>query len=643
MFEKMSSAAKIGTVEIRNRFIMPAMKSDMTSPDRKVTQTLIDYYTERAKGGFGLLITEYCLIDPSGAGIPHQLSCYDDVFIPGLKKLTQSVHDAGAKMFMQLHHAGRSTMEEVTGMPTVAPSAIASPIFGTMPRALTIEEIRNLIQKYISGAVRAQKSGFDGVEVQCGHGYLIGQFLSPFSNKRTDEYGGNLNGRMQFGLEVLRGIKEACGSDFPVSIRISGQEHVAGGTTIEDSMAFARACEQNGADAIHVSTGSMDSLEYLCAPTNIPNGFNLPDVAAVKRAVSIPVIGVGRIVDPAMAEAAVTAGTCDFVAFGRASIADPHLPKKAMAGEVDDICPCVGCLTRCWGIPGIDGDTRVSCMMDPFTGHESSLQFHITQTPKNIVIVGAGPAGLETAWIAALRGHKVTVLEKEDHCGGQLWLASIAPGKTDFARATKFHLTMCNKYGVDIRLNTEADAETVKALNPDKVILATGAVPTQIPLNVRDNLPVVNAFDVLSGKKTLKGKVLVIGGGMVGLETAEYAASLNHSTAIVEMLNAVGNGLTGAHLQFILQNLETHHVEIYTQTGVKSLGKDGIICTKKNGTEVTLEGFDMVVTAVGTKAYNPLEAELKEIYSDLCVIGDAQKPSRAYAAIEEGARLALTI
>lgn len=641
MFDNIFSKGKIGTLEIKNRLIMPAMKSDMTSSDRKVTDRVIDYYVARAKGGFGLLISEYCLVDPEGAAIPHQMSVYSDVFLPGLTKLASAVHEAGAKMFLQLHHAGRETTPGSTGgTQPVAPSAIPSPIFCCMPRELTVDEIKAIVVHFGDAAERAKKAGFDGVELQMGHGYLVGQFLSPAVNKRVDEYGGNLEGRMKFGLEILKTVKERCGSDFPVSIRISGDEHVPGGININESCVFARACEALGADAIHVSTGAMASLEYLAAPTNVSNGFNLENAAIVKRAVKIPVIAVGRVTEAALADRTVGDGIADFVSMGRASIADPELPNKAKEGRVDEICPCVGCLTRCWGTPGVTGDGHVSCMMNPFAGNEDVLKIESTSEPQNIVIVGAGPAGLETAWIAAARGHKVTVLEKEAVCGGQLLVASIAPGKNEFGRAVKYHITMCKKYGVDLRMNTEATAEMICGMSPDKVILATGAVASKLKVDAGD-IPVVGAFDVLKGNVLLGGKVMIVGAGMVGLEVAEYAAAQGRKATVVEMQAEVGNGVTGAHLHFILKNLEASKVEICTETKIDSASTDGIICDTPEGKRV-FRGYDMIVTAVGTKAYNPLEEALKEKI-DCVVIGDAVKPSRAYAAIETGARLALEL
>ena len=642
MYHNMFQAGKIGNVDIKNRFVMPAMKSDYTGPDRKVNRQVIDYYVARAKGGFGLLITEYCLVDPKGAAISHQMSVYSDEFLPGLTELASAVHEAGAKIFLQLHHAGRETVSaNIGGLQPVSASAVASPIFGSMPRALSAEEIRDVIRFFGDAAERAKKAGFDGVELQSGHGYLLGQFLSPAVNKRTDEYGGSLEGRMKMPLDVLKTIKERCGRAFPVSVRISGVEYVPGGTTIDESAVFAKACEQAGADAIHVSAGSMASLEYLCAPTNIPNGFNLENAAVIKRAVKIPVIAVGRVVEPVMADRAVGDGMADFVSMGRASIADPELPNKAAKGRTDEICPCVGCLTRCWGTPGANGNTQVGCMMNPFTGNEGTMKLELADKKKRIVVVGAGPAGLEAAWIAAARGHEVTVLEKHSYCGGQLWLASVAPGKTEFARAVRYQVTMCRKYGVELRLSEEATAEKICTLKPDEVILATGAAAAELKLDTGE-IPLVSGFDILGGRMIPGSKLMIIGAGMVGLEVAEFAAAQGRKATVIEMQAEAGNGIGGAHLQFMLESLERAKVEICTETVIESVTNSGILCRMPEGRRL-FKGYDMIVAAVGTKSFNPLEAELRGKLDGVHVLGDAAKTGRAYAAIENGARLALSL
>lgn len=635
MSEKSFQKGKIGTLEIKNRFVMAPMGSHHADADHMVTQSMIDYYVARAKGGFGLLIVEYTCVDPEGLADSEQLGVYSDDMIPGLNKLATAVQEVGAKIFLQLQHCGRETSPNETGKQTVAPSPVPSPLYCNMPRALSVEEIQNIVERFSDAAVRAKKAGFDGVEVQMGHGYLLGQFLSPSSNKRIDEYGGSLNGRMKICLDVVKSIREKCGREFPLSCRISGDECVESGITIFDSEIIAQALEKVGADAIHVSIGSLANMDYMVAPTCVPAGFNNANIARIKNAVNIPVIGVGKINDSIMAETMLAEGVADFVSLGRAAIADPEFPNKAASGNLDEITPCVGCLTRCWGEPGIKNDRWRSCMMNPFAGYEGTMKIEKADKVEKIVVIGAGPAGMEYAWIAAARGHQVVLLEKEARVGGQLRIASIAPGKIDFGRGVKWLWTMCRKHGVDIRLETEADKEFVLSLKPDKIVVATGAKAVVPFLNVKD-IPCVTAFDVLEGKYMLGSKVLVLGGGMVGLETAEFAAVQGRVVTVVERLSNVGNGIGGAQLSFMMKSLKEKNVQLLTETTLLSADADGVLC-EQNGVRQTLTGYDMIVMAVGTRSENSLKTVMEETGIPVITFGDAVKPGRAYTAIEEAA------
>lgn len=642
MFQNILKKGYIGSVELKNRMIMPAMGSHHGTSDGKVNDELIEYYAARARGGFGLIIVEFTCIDPVGRALPGQLMVDTDDCIEGFKLLTDRIHQEGGKIFLQLQHSGRQTVSYFTGSQPVAPSPIPCPVNKELPKELTTQEIQVIVEKYGDAARRAKTAGFDGVEIHGAHGYLPAQFLSSYSNKRLDEYGGDIIGRSKFAIEIIKNIKKKCGLEFPVSFRISADERVENGRKPEETAIIAKYLEKAGADAIHVSTGVYASMKYMVAPANVPNGFNLDDTEVIKKSVTVPVIAVGRINDPSLADHVVEAGIADYVSLGRASLADPEFAKKVAEDRAEEISPCVGCLTRCGGAPGIDPDDHgVSCMINPFTGHELFMKIVPTASPKKIIVVGGGPAGLEAAWISAARGNDVTLYEKNTKLGGQVVPGNVPPAKHELARALRYYIKMCMKYGVDIQLGVEADAETIISGDPDEVILATGATPI-IPNIENEGITVVQAVDVLNGKVYAGNKSLIVGGGMVGLETAEYLLSLNKRATVVEMMEETGAGLNEHIKYFIYKTLKNGEVKLLTNTKVEKFTSDGIIASTPDG-QTQLTGYDTVILAIGTRAYNPLEEQLKSKIKSLHVIGDAVKSRRIVDAVEEAARLAVTI
>lgn len=641
MFNNSLKPCRIGKMELRNRFVMPPMGSCHASSDGSANDNFIAYYTERAKGGFSLLIMEITGIDPLAKAIAEQIMISDDKYIPGLKRLTDSVHSYGAKIVAQLHHAGRQTTRALlNGEQPVAPSAIPCPLLQSDPRELTTAEVYELIDKFIAAAVRAQKAGFDGVEVHGAHGYLITQFLSGFSNKRTDEFGGTFSKRCKFALDIIRGIKEKCGRAFPILFRISADERVKGGLTPYQSVSIAKLAEQAGADAINVSTANYASLPYIIAPSAVSPGFNLNDTLIIKKAVTIPVIAVGRIVDPYMVESIIADGIADLVALGRSSLSDPHFPNKVKDGKIDEINPCVGCMTRCQNIFN-EKDRAFSCMVNPFAGFEDTRKITEAEKKKKIVVVGAGPAGLYCAWVLAARGHNVTVLEKAGKAGGQFIAASVPPGKQALLSSISYYLEMCKKYNVEIRYNTEATAKLIESLSADEVVLATGALPLDCNIPAKDTV-VAQAVDVLTGKVAPGQNMLIVGGGMVGIETAEYLISLNRRVTIVEMEDEVARDMPAAVKYFAMKTLQENNVKIITRTKVSEINRQGAVCVNISGI-VDLTGYDMVIMAAGAVPYNPLEDVLRGKVKSLHVIGDAKEARSAVEAIEEAAVLALSL
>lgn len=435
MYSKLFESKKIGNLEIKNRFVVPAMDSHYTNEEHFFTDQALNYYGERARGGFGLIFTEFMCVSEEGLAESTQAGIYDNKFIPMLTKLVDRVHENGAKIFAQIQHSGRQKGNDIP-LQAVGASALVSNGKKEPVHELTTEEVKVIEQKFIDAALRAKKTGFDGVEVHGAHGYLLAQFLSKATNKRVDQYGGNITNRARIVCEIVEGIKNTCGKDYPVVVRTSGNEDFYGGNSIEDALTQAILFEQANADAIHISYGSAIESYYT------KSGFNTDNIRKVKEAVNIPVIGVGRINDPTLALAMVKNGTADFVALGRQSICDPHFPNKVKEGRLDEIFTCTGCMQRCLYTNMFEPGYGTSCMINPFSGKEGLWNIEPTTTKKNILIVGAGPAGLQAAWILAKRGHQVTLYEKESIPGGQYRLACIPSMKQDLTKTISTYTNM---------------------------------------------------------------------------------------------------------------------------------------------------------------------------------------------------------
>ena len=391
-FHALMSPIKIGTMEIKNRLVVPPMATGLAQPDGSPTDGHVAYWEERAKGGYGLLIVEATAVDPLGKGSPwDEPGIWDDRFIPAWEKVTEAAHKYGAKIALQLHHAGRQTTHDKIGGQPVAPSPIPCPVEREMPHELTTEEVYDLIEKFGDAARRARDAGFDAVEVHGAHGYLIAQFMSPYSNKRMDEFGGGFMARMKFPVEIIKNIRSKVGNGYPVIFRLSGDEYVPGGRDIEDSKLVARVMEEAGFDAIHVSAGVYASTQYIIAPAAVPPAFNVRAAEEIKKSVNIPVIAVGRIGDPTLAESIIEAGRADMIAMGRSSLADPELPNKVAAGRTGEISPCIGCMQACAGYLFDPTKENISCLVNPFTGRERELKIEKAAEPKKVMVIGGVP------------------------------------------------------------------------------------------------------------------------------------------------------------------------------------------------------------------------------------------------------------
>lgn len=634
---------RIGKLEIKNRFVMPAMDSGTTTEDHRFSEQSAAYFAARAAGGFGLIIPEYMAVSPYGIGNSREAALWDDAYIEGLQVLTDEVHKNGARIFAQLHHSGMMCVEKNTGVQPAGPSAIAATNYLERVREYSNQEVYELIEAYAQGALRAKKSGFDGVEVHAAHHYLLAQFLSSFTNKRVDEFGGSYTNRFRIVACIIRRIKEICGEDYPQILRISVEEFLEGGNHPEDAFIYCRMAQQAGIHAIHLSTGT-GMGGNIVAPYYYPPGFNVESSERLKKMVDLPVITVGRINDPAIAEQIVASGRADLVALGRQSICDPEFPNKAREGRTDEIFQCTGCMQRCYYTKGCeDSDVGISCMMNPFSGKENRWKLIPAQKKKKIVVIGAGPGGLEAAWILAKRGHQVEVYERSSTAGGTFRLAMVPPFKQDFGKMIFTFETLLKKYGGNLHYNTEITKDSLKELEADELILATGCQPLVPPIPGLDESRVKPANHVLGGKEIISGKkVLMIGGGLAGCETAEFLNLYHNEVTIIDRMPELAKDCVGRVRSVLLERLEKSGTRMMTGVTVTELLPDGVRA-EHAGRELILDGYDELVMALGARSYNPLEEDAKKYFARVHVIGDAARARDAKYAIYEGARLALEL
>ncbi|MFB3925695.1 MAG: FAD-dependent oxidoreductase [Syntrophales bacterium] len=632
MFEKLFSPMKIGKVEIPNRLVVSPMVTDYCNKDGTATQRYIAYHEAKARGGWGLIITEDYAVDPTGKGFSTVAGLWDDSQIASHSELTKRVHRYKSKIFAQIYHCGRQTSHLVTGFQPLAPSPIVCPAMQELPKELTIDEIEKMVEKFGDTALRAKKAGFDGVEIHGAHGYLVAQFMSPYSNKRSDKYGGHLLNRMRFPLEIVSNIRAKCGKDFGVGFRISCDEFVLGGRTIEDTKAIAVLLEGAGIDVLHVSCGVYGSVDKIVPASSVPHGWLAGYAEEVKKVIRIPVITVGRINDPFVADSIIAAGKADFVAMGRASLADPEFPKKAQAGEIDEIRPCIACNEGCIGI--LFMDQPIKCVLNPTLGKEVELAIKPAATKKKVVVIGGGPAGMESAITAAKAGHDVSLYEKEDRLGGLFYLASVPPNKGEISNFVGYQIGQLKKLKVRVTLNAKVTPKLIDTEKPDVVIVATGGTPVlpDIPGVSKQN--VVNAYDVLAGKVAVGAKVLIIGGGMVGAETANHLANHGKAVVLVEMLTDIATEVPNINRMALLQDLEKGKVRILVNTTVKEVLADGAVIIKDNVAETI--NADTVIVAAGSKPNNDLAAELADKSYKVVTIGDASKVGKVMEALEAG-------
>ena len=645
--EKLFEPVKIGKLQLKNRIVMPALNSKLGTEFGAVSDRLIDFYVERARGGVSLIIIENTCIDwPVGKAGTNPIRADEWKFVQGLHELAEAVHPYGTKIATQLQHTGRqgSSMTSAEGQQLVAPSAIPClPTGAEMPRELTIEEIEGLIGKFVFGAAITRTAGFDAVEIQGAHGYLITQFMSPYTNKRTDEYGGDFEGRMRFALRVVEGVRGAVGPDFPIIFRLSGDEYIEGGLTLEDNKLIAQRLESAGVDALSVSAGIYESPPWYgrIFPTmGMPEGCNVPLAAEIKKVINIPVIVAGKLGNPLLAEEVLKDGKADLIAVGRPLLADPELPRKAAEGRLDDIRPCLYCNEGCAG--SISNFWRVSCQVNPALGKEREYEIKPATKVKRVLVVGGGPAGMEAARVAALRGHDVTLYEKERSLGGQLAPASAPRFKKPLKHLAEYLKNQTGKAGVKIELGREATPERIKELKPDVAILATGAthfVP-DIPGIKGGN--VATACEILLGEREAGDRIAVVGGGEVGADVAWFLAEQGKKVTIVEMTYGVANDMNLFSRFYLLDKLAELGIEVLTNMTAEEITDKGVAAVDISGDRRIVEA-DTVVLATGFKSNSELEEKLRGEIPEVYTIGDCVELGKIWGAIHGGARAARQI
>jgi 2,4-dienoyl-CoA reductase-like NADH-dependent reductase (Old Yellow Enzyme family)/thioredoxin reductase len=617
---------------------MPPMATNFAGEDGSVNDRHIHYYVKRAKGGVGYITFEHTGILKQGRAFPNMALIDSDQNIPSFRKLAEAIHQENGKILIQINHAGRQTSASITGSPIVAPSAIPCPVRKEMPKELSHEEIQNIIEAFGRAALRVKEAGTDGVEIHMAHGYLINQFLSPFSNKREDEYGGDADRRMRMAVEVLRQVRNTVGPDFPVLCRLSADEYVEGGLRLEDTKEIARSLERNGADALHISACVAASGYLNHPPYYAEEGIFAPLAQGIKSVVGIPVIAVGRIRTPELANRVLEEGKADLISMGRALIADPNLPMKALQERREEIIPCISC-NRC--IASIRKGA-LQCAVNPETGREGIFKLEKTDRPKKVWIIGGGPAGMKAAEIAAQRGHRVTVFEEKEKLGGQFLLASIPPKKQVLGEFVSYLTRQVGKLPVKIILGKPFRPALLEKEKPDVAIVATGARPFFPPIDGILNTKAANVEEALSGKVHLGKKILVVGGGGIGAEVADHLSENGKEVTLIEMREGIALDLVG-HLQhFLNKRLREKAVQILTSTTAIRFEKQDLWVQGPQGRK-RLSGFDSIIIALGSKPNNELVESLKGKVAEVYVVGDASKPREVMEALLEGEEVALKI
>ena len=640
-YSKLFEPFQLGTLKLRNRLVMTSMSTGFAGRGGRVTDRLIDYYAARAAGGVGMITVEMIDLHPQLYHVRKGLLLTGDHHIAGLRRLTDRIHAEGAAVSVQI---GGFFRPATNGFVRYSTNETCPE--GESGLAMNADEMRFFTDMLVKGVERLRRAGFDAVEIHACHGSVLSEFLSPYWNKRTDEYGGSPENRVRLVVEIVRAIRAKAGAEFPVLVRISGSEFTPEGTGVEDAVIYARELEKAGAAAVSLS-GGLGHLDHIgISPSYIPRGILLPSAAAVKKAVHIPVI-VANGLTPELAATALERGEADLIGLGRPLIADPEWPKKVREGRT--FRPCIRCVQSCIG--GLR-DPRVECIgciYNAAVGREGENQPQPAASPRRVVVIGGGPAGCEVARVCAERGHTVTLLERSEHLGGQFRLAALAPGKEDFLLLSRYYEQVLPELGVEVRYNTEASAALLAALKGEVFVLAAGSRPSVPPVKGADQPHVHTAHDYLTGKVLIDdGPVAIVGGGATGLETAHILADKGIQVSVVETLNAPGRELTAnvGPKEYLLEDLKTKGCAFYSSHRAVRVEKDALVVSDRplagGGNETSIPA-KWVLFAAGMAPQRALLNEKTLALGEWLTIGDCENPGNAYYAIHDAYELALGI
>jgi 2,4-dienoyl-CoA reductase (NADPH2) len=666
-FIKLFEPITINHLTIKNRIVMPAMALAYTE-DYTFSSRFKAFYLERAKGGVGLMIIGPGAIDKVGS-TPFMPGLFDDKYIGPIREFTDQLHkDTDAKIGGQLMQMGRFASSSYTGVPPIAPSAIPSPISGEVPREMTKDDIVEVQEAFVQGARRAQEAGFDYIEILAAGGYLIGEFLSPVTNHRSDEYGGPPENRMRFGLEVIKKVRQVVGKDFAMGIRVSGHDFMEGGNTNIESALFCIEAEKAGVNSINVTGGWHESYIPQIT-TNVPPGAFLYLARGIKEKVSVPVFASNRLGDPLVAERALRSGAADMICWGRPLLADPELPIKVQQGRLDEMVPCIGCNQGCFD--QLLSGSSVCCVLNPRVGREADTEIKEAKVKKRVFVAGGGSAGMEFALVAKQRGHDVTVYEKEERLGGQVNLVAASPGKKEFLNVVKSLMKRIEISGVRINLKTTLTSKMVEEEQPDVLAVASGARPIEINVPGITQPHIVNAWDILNDEVPEIGKqVVIVGGSATGCETALLVANLGvvdpetftfllyHSAddfdrirkllystgrkiTIIDILERMAGNVGISTRWSLIKSLRLMGVKLRPKTKLVEITANAVILDTEKGRESI--PADTVIIAVGSQSVDDLTKEVKLGKMEVITIGDAKEPRKITDAVREGFDTALKI